>query len=367
MFSVNNWIVLLLQNAVSVFNIMYLRKSLSRLGYERKFDWLLALMTLMYPSQFINANIIAPDILLQSTVLVYFASFVKLVQGRKVTNAVYMTLALIAGLFIKPVLYPFVWIHIIVLLVVAWQCKVPIRRIVLPAVLPFLAVVLYSGWNYERTGKYHFSSMQSFNAIFYYQYFFADREGDVQAGKDFLEKERKKVASFKTFKEQYEYANNRGVSLLKENAAAYLPYHLKYSAKLLVDPGKGELDMFLGRLTLGGLYRHASKGFFAVLKEKDLSSFKAYMADNITLPFALVIVVFNMLRLLGLCLFLWYKENNGLVRLLVAGLTAYFILLAGPISNPRYFIPVSLIVMGASVLGYQQYFKKKKSKQVLSA
>jgi hypothetical protein len=67
-----------------------------------------------YPSQFINANTIAPDILLQTFTLLYFGNLVEYVQTRQTaTNVVWMSIALACGMLVKPVLYPFAIVHVV--------------------------------------------------------------------------------------------------------------------------------------------------------------------------------------------------------------------------------------------------------------
>src|SRR5690606_13349776 len=148
-------------------NIMLVRSTILRLGFNHRYDWLLFLAVLFYPAQFVHTNTIAPDILLQSTLLLYLDQWVRLYQRRRWQQALYMSLALIAGLMIKPVLYPFSIVHVLLVLWLLWQRGKGIAHTITIALLPVLSIIAYNYINLQRTGKFHFSSTQSFNAVYY--------------------------------------------------------------------------------------------------------------------------------------------------------------------------------------------------------
>ena len=78
-----NWGVLVVQGIISICNILILRDTLRYIKFTRSYDWLLSAFVLLYPSQFINTNTIAPDLLLQTCVLFYFRSFILYVKQKK--------------------------------------------------------------------------------------------------------------------------------------------------------------------------------------------------------------------------------------------------------------------------------------------
>ena len=242
-------------------------------GYSRGYDYILLAFVILYPARFVNANTIAPDLMLQTTILIYFRHFVLLMQNRRWRNGVWMSAALIAGMMVKPVLYPFAIVHCVMMMLVSRYMKNSTMRAGMVAMLPLLAAFLYMGWNGMRTGKVHFSSTQSFNAVYYYYFFFSDKYG-IDSAKHFLADERAQQAALPAFSDRYDHANKRGLQLLKDNFSSYMPYHIKHSARMLIDPGKGELDMFLGHLTLGGLYTKEKGGFYSVWKEQGFAGIK---------------------------------------------------------------------------------------------
>lgn len=362
-FTINNWIVLILQNMLSIFNIWYLRKMLLRFGFSKQYDWLLLLLLIVYPAQFINANTIAPDILLQTFTLAYFAQFVLWIQTKLPRHSIYASLALIAGLFVKPVLYPFAFVHGLILLIVAIKQRKGI--LLWSAALPVCAIMLYNYSNYQRTGKFHFSSNQAFNAIFFYNRFYKDTR-NVASADTFLKSERKKMAAIPNYKDRYDYANARGIELLKQNTVPYVTYHLKHSIRFFIDPGKGELDLFTGKLTYTRLYARKEGGFYSAIKTDGFTGLMNYIKENSSLLIVVVVLLFNCIKMLGVAMFVCNKRINVYIRLFTCLLFIYFAAVTGPIANTRYFLPISLIASGFAVISYQYLLQRRRNKAIIT-
>ncbi|RYD57345.1 MAG: hypothetical protein EOP56_08535 [Sphingobacteriales bacterium] len=366
LFSVNNWTVLVLQNIISMINIYYLRNTIRRIGYTRKYDFLLIALIALFPSQFINANTIAPDILLQTCVLVYFRHFVLMVRYKKWEHAGWMTWGLVAGLFVKPVLYPFVFCHLAIMLYMYRYLRGSRLIPTINGILPIACISLYMLWNYQRTDKLHFTSNQSFNAIYYYYFYYNDTYGREKADQ-FLKQERDKIEAMPKFADRYDYANQRGLQLLKENFAPYMSYHIRQGLRMFIDPGKGELDMFTGSLTLGKLYdSKAQDGFWVTIKKDGWDGLEAYAERNPSFPIAMVILAFNIIRLVGLMLFAFASKINKRIRMFTFLFLTYFAFTTGAIAHTRYLVPVSLIVIGCSVMGYQLSLQRLKNKAIIA-
>ena len=358
LFSVNNWIVLLIQNVLSVFNILYVRKLFLSVGFDAKYDRLLLLLLVAYPAQFINANTIAPDILLQTFTVLYISAFVKLYSSGQLKDAAWMSLWLIAGLFVKPVLYPFVIVHVVIVLLVFRKHKAQLQRPMAMAVLPLCAVLLYNYSNYTRTGKFHFSSNQSFNAIYYFKAYYIATQG-VDSGDRFIANERKAIAAMPEYKDRYDVANERGMTLLKQHFVLYMWFHVRNAGRIFIEPGKAEIDLFTGKLTYGKLYTDKSGGFFSVLKQNGILGLNGYVAANPSLIVAIAVLLFNLLRAWGMMLFFFDKRISRGLKGFVFVIMAYFAMAAGPIANTRYFLPVSLIVISCAAMGWGNKLQHK--------
>lgn len=366
LFTLNNWVVLVIQTLISIANVYFMRHIMRMINYSRKYDWVLLAFVLLYPSQCINANIIAPDLLLQTTILAYAYNFIRLLRQRRMRFAVGMGIALCAGVMLKPVVHPIIYVHALLMMLAGIYVYKALLRSFVAAMLPLLLVVTYGYVNYARTGKVHFSSMQSFNAIFYYYNYYKDTEG-VDKAEAFLQEERAKIAAMPTFAERYDYANKRGRELLLQNFGSYMVYHIKHSLRLLVDPGKGEIDLFTGRLTLGTLYDvYNTEGFYDTYRTSGIDGLEAYVARNPSLPIAVMVMMFNVLRTIGMLLYFFNKQTNYRLRLFMFLLIAYFVMITGPIANTRYFMPVSLLSMGIAAIGYQRVLQRLKNKAIIA-
>jgi len=358
MFKVNNWAVIVLQNILSVANIIIARNTMLRLGYNKKYDWFLLLFIIAYPAQIIYANTIAPDILLQTFVVLYLHYFILLIKEKKSRYALYMSLALIAGLFVKPVLYPIAILHIITLGIFVYKHPFRGREVVLVSLLPLCAVLLYNTWNYERTGKFHFSSNQAFNAIYYYYLFERDKYG-VEKAEDFLQAERTKIAAMPVYKDRYNYANARGTELLRSNLFPYSIYHFKNSMRFFIEPGKAEIDLFTGKLSYGELYDSKSIGFYSTWKQKGMAGMGDYFSNNPSMIIVIIVLLFNCIKIGLLALFFFNDRILLSIRLFLLLFLCYFAATTGPIANTRYFLPISLTAIGCAVISYQNIQERK--------
>ena len=86
-----------------------------------------------------------------------------------------------------------------------------------------------------------------------------------------------------------------------------------------------------------------------------------YIRNNPAMPWVLLVLLFNCLRLVGMVMFFFDKRTDKLVRGFIFVLLAYFAIAAGPIANTRYFLPVSLMAAGCAVMGYMRVLQKRKT------
>lgn len=359
-----NWMAILLQGLMSVSSLLVLRSTLLRIGYNPRYDWLLLLLLLTFPPQYIHAMWVEPEALLQLFTVLYFRSWVLLVRGKCARHAWAMSGWLVLGLLTKPVLYPFAAVHAIVMAAAAFRWKLS-KGIFVAALIPLLVVVGYRQVNKTRTGLAHFSSNGAFNALYYAYPFYQHRWGTDSAA-TWLDAQRAAVQKFPRFADRYAEAERRGAIFLRQHWLHYFPFHATGSARLLLDPGKADIDLFTGRLTYGKLYGIRHPGVTAQLPGITHSVGQNRIVQPSFL-LALAVLVFNIARVAGFGLFLTDVRQSPAVRIALLFLIVYFAWLAGPIAVPRYLLPVWPLMAGAAALGWSRILARRFSARCFSA
>lgn len=359
-FTINNWVVIILQNLLSIFNILYCRKTLQLIGYNKKYDWVLLVLIVAYPAQFIFADTIAPDILLQTFVLVYCRHFILLTKERTMRHAWITIIALTLGIFTKPILILFIPVHVVMLLYVCIKLHASWRSFA-PVIVPIACILLYDGWNYQRTDKFHFTSIQPMNALLYNVRMYQEQALGREAAKHYIDREKAKMYGMPSFKEWYDYGNETSKQFLKEHFFSYAWFHIKSSFQFFIHPGKGELDLFTGDLTYGRFFKNKDKRIMEVLKETPPSQWLSYMVAHPNTPAMFVVLFFNVLKVIGAVVFVFNRRIAWQYRSFLFIVLCYFALMTGPIANARYHLPVSLILIGCGALGYQRLLQGKRN------
>ncbi len=362
LFTINNWVVLFFQNVLCFLNILMVRDTLLHFGYKKRYDPLFLLFIIFYPAQFIFSDIVYSDILFQTFSVIYFRHFVLLVNDKRQSHVLWMSLAVIAGAMVKPVFYPFSVFNFILLLLCTRYLKIKLSRTLGFAVLPFFVFLLYNCWNYARTGKFHYSSIEAINAIYNCREYETHKTGLIAGGLKY-DSLQANIASIPVFKDRYDTSIKIAGNFIKARIASYALFHVMHSARMLIDPGKNEIDLFMGwdYLVRRKSAEEINRGFYATLRNKGWKGIWTYVFTNEdpATPVLLLILLFNCIRLIGFCLFVFDKKIHIAIRLFVLSFVGYFAIVTGPVANTHYFLPVSLIMIGAAVIGLQNLFKRR--------
>jgi hypothetical protein len=338
--------LIFVQNLISIYVCWSGYRLLRSIADVQHSQVLYALFLCLYPAQFLFANMVVPDGLLQLFLLLYVKSAITYWKLRSPSQWVWMSVWLILAVLTKPVVYPLLYLHFVVALVLAIRGSG--WRLALFASLPLCVMWAYGAWNASRTGFYHISSVQSVNLLQYnVRSYLAAKQG-TEFADSFLAAERTKLSAMPALKEQYTYSSQRAASIIQQDIPGYMWFHFRESVRFFVEPGKAEIDLYTGYL--GYTFRNPDN-FYARLRSEGWRGGWEYLKNYPLFPLLLLIVAGNVLRITGLLLFIANRRFSPVVRSVVVLFILYFAVITGPVANTRYFLPVLPVMSACAALG----------------
>lgn len=354
-----NIAVLLFQNLLSIASCWMMLKAFQRITTARTFQWIYLLFVAFYPAQMFFATTLAPDTLLQFFLMLYFSQLLLSLNDHKPARILYMSLWLILAAMVKPVLYPFLFLHGVFAIWCSFRSRA--RIVLLTGMLPVVVLILYGCWNQERTGLFHISSIQSNNLLNYNaKSFLASQRGQPYAD-SVVSAIKANMETMSGLKPKYEYASREAATIIKSDLPAYAWFHAKESLRYFIEPGKSELDLYTGYL--GYDFDPKGPSFYKGYREHGVAGAWQYLKSYPWLYLVLFVFLFNLLRIVGLCLFVFNRKWPFALRLFTLCYILYFAAVTGPVSNTRYFLPVLLVMSGAAAAGFAEFLQYRRNKK----
>lgn len=339
-FSNNLFLVILFQQLISIFNLYFIRRIATRLGYKKDKDWLFLCLLLISPSQFIYSNLIMSEVIFQFFLLLLLHEFILFTQFHYINSIIRFSLFLIAAILTKPVLYVFTIPAFLLFAFFAWKNKKPIY--LLPALMPFLFILLYQYWNYERTGVFHYSSIQTINLVHYNTYFFQLNQKGESAANLWLDSTEIVANRIQSYPERIRFLQGEASKVLKEKPISYLLFHLKGIFRFFIDPGRFDIVQFLR------LEDSKTSGILHELNKSGWENALSLLMKNgfWLLIVLLLIIIGNLIKIALFIRFLFQKNISLLIRFFVALLVFYIAFMTGPLGASRFAMPLLPILLG---------------------
>jgi hypothetical protein len=340
LFSTNPIWTALSQQVLCFASILLYRHAAYQIGYRTRLDKWFLIWLLLSPAQFIYTNLIMSEILLQFFLALVFYSAVRLLHTphHRYTWLYAHQIALIAALFVKPVLYPFAVLVTPFVFLVGYHYKLARKQIVLAAALPILSIVGYSYANYTHTGVFHFSSIQSINAVHYNTYYFNTNTYGKTYADSILNNTAQLVNAQKDYPDKIAIRRAHAQIPIHQQPISYLLFHTKGTIRFFLDPGRFDLATFFNIPSNGfdGFLQHSTQyGFWTACQQVLHTSSGLFLA---------VIILLVLANFLKLCLFL-YASLRGLPQYTylyayTIALVGYVALATGPLGASRFYMPL---------------------------
>jgi len=342
--------VLILQAILSFLSALLL----IRIFHRDRSSWLfLSLFILFLPAQFIYSNMVMSEILFQFILMAATLMIYRYLRTRHNRYLWAYQSLLILGILVKPVLYLFVFVNLAFFMYL-YFFRYRYRLLLLSAFIPVIFIIIFSGINQQRTGYFHVSSIQQINLVDYNVFFYlTDRDG-VEEARKVTDDLHVTCAQNPSFKEQMECLDKGAKDILMEKPLSYGLFHLKGILRFFIDPGRFDLYNFFG------LESNDGKGFLYYINTSGIKGIFEYLKTQPVLIVAwlLLIAAFNLLKTAGFLFFLFNRKYARDLRIFLFLLVGTIAFATGPLGASRFALPVSLLVLGAAAIQYQQWYLK---------
>ncbi len=332
--STSIYLVLLAQNLLSMVTLTGLYLLLKELLPDSKVGFWIFVGILLFPTGMIYTNMIMAEVLFQALMFWAFYYAVRYIRDKKERHLLLYNLLVTSALFVKPVLLYF-WIPNLLFSIYIYTRHRHLRVLIMPLILPLLAFV-YSHYNEARSGYFHFSCIKNINVL----NFNARQLLRTQHGKAYsdsvITKIQEEAVALGSFKEEFEYMEQRGKELVFSNIIDYSYVHARGMLSFFLDPGRHDVVLFLD------IKSEERMGFFNEVDKRGLQGIIHYVQHvNLWLLVLMAtIFVWNLLLLVAWLHTVLISNLDIAIRAVLFLLVAYVAVLSVTIGYARFRVEV---------------------------
>lgn len=317
----------------------------------------LMVLVLLYPLQFIYANLYSPEILFQVVIMSCAIFIFRYIQQERIRLLWFYQGFFILAILIEPLMYMFVVPNFILFIVLYARTRQ--RLVLISSLIPVVFLIILGGVNQQRTGYFHISSTQEYTLVDRYMFLHHVETMGEEAAIEALSLVHQTCDLEPDFKRKSQCLSATAKDYFRENLASYGIFHLKGALWLFLDPGLEEISHFFLK------EKQDDKTQSDYWFEKSTKEKWNEVLNQPTWLIALLMLVFaiNVLRLAGFLIFIFNWKIRISFRILLLLLVGFLALAAGPRGSAPFLIPVFFLVTGAATIQYARWLSllKKRS------
>ena len=357
----SNELIYLIQILISLIAILliwriFISEASNSVGKDRKLDpeaLLFLVMLLFTPAQYIYSSRIMAEIPFQLCLVLSAWSIFRYFRYEEEKQIWLFNLYMTLGMAIKPVLFPFAILSILITLILLVRKR---RWILLLAVfLPVLWIAGYSIRNYVKTGIAQYSSIQTANLVNYnLRYYMMSREGSEGAAEK-VDQIYDTCNSTSSYREKTRCLHSEVKEILLDQPVRYAAFHLKGSVRYFLDPGRFDLASFFhlkGSTTTGFLQELNQNGFRGAFR------FLGNQGWGVVL-LLVMIGLFKLAKISGFLIYVIRPGGDREFRIYLLLLIGYLAIATGPLGASRFYLPVELLVIGGAIRGWMPLLRTR--------
>jgi len=350
--------IVLLQNALSLGALAVVLGgwAASRARPPGRGAWAAALaLALSFPAQLIYASALMSEVPLQAVVLLGVglgAGFARTGRTRYLAG---VAVAVVAAWLLKPVFAPFTVALLGVGLGLAWRQRRPVLALL--GATPLLLALAYMGWNWQRTGYFHFSSIADINLLHYNAAGVLRQAQGPAAEAAWVARTLRAANAQPTFAARQRVVQAAAAAVLRRYPVRYAGQHALGMVTFFLDPGRFDSSVFLGQT--------AAPGLLGRLRGQGLGGLWRGLAQQPPLLLALLALTAaaNLFRLALALRGLWVARPAGSAapgwlglgtlagRWVAVAVLLYLALLTGPLGAARFLVPGWPLLLALALRG----------------
>ncbi len=351
----NIWFLLFIQMLLSLFNFYLLYLLLKLLDIKINLLWLL-IPLLFFPSQFIYANLIMSEMLLQTTVMLAFYFLSRYILLNE-TSAVWLYQFFIGCAFlIKPVwyLFPFVSILFFIYLISKKNIK---AWTITTHIIPLVVIAGVFIHNHNQTNYWEYSSIQRKLMINYNVYEVLEHDLGKEKAIVAIGRMQEAAAVKKNYPEQATYLQQEINKVLIKHPLAFAWIEMKGVMRFFLDHSRYDIESFFYQIPsqeTSWWDSYTANGWKGMINH-----FKNYNMWNII--YLSLSVLVNAFMILSLFVFIRKKNIDAGIRIILFIIIIYTALLTGPTGTTRFRLPIYpllLIAFAAAIPVIMQWCKR---------
>lgn len=344
--------IIFFQCLLSILTIFFVIK-ISKLLYGHNNILLLIMLILLFtPSQFIYSNLLMSEILLQNLITWTVFFFFLFVKTQKYKYLMLCNIIIILCALTKPIFYIFPALNLIISIIHYLKSKNIINVAI--SMLSVMGIIIYMGWNYYRTGYFHFSSIQNINLLNYTAYHFAMKNHNSQYADSLVNDIITKSNSFNKYSEKNIFIQNKSINYLSDNIYSYSLFHIQGIINFFVDPGRFDLYTFFNidssnnNSMLHAYSEHGYKGIWLYIREQPV----------LFVIYFFLILIFNIFKTLSILFIFLNKKIDIFVRVFIIAIVFYIAFFTGPIGASRFALPIFPLLLISTISVYDYVHTK---------
>ncbi|WP_405209269.1 glycosyltransferase family 39 protein [Aquimarina sp. LLG6339-5] len=357
--------ILLCQNIISICSILLIKKVFEENNFKTN-NALYFFFIITSVNQFIYSNLIMSEIFFQFVIVLLIYRLHRCLEHPSWKNILWYQVVIILLFLTKPVFYLFIIPNFLITYLLYRKNK--IRFSTISAILPILVFILYSSWNFKRTGSAEFSSIQNINLLEWNLKYFHENKFGAEKAKIISNQIRQEALAIDNYKKQQDFIKKRVISYLKDDIIGYSIFHAKGCVRIFIDPGRFDLFNFFKMHS-----ENPEVGLLHHINNKGVHGAITFLKNQpVPLLFILgLILIFNLLKGIG---FIWFWIKNyrktNFVLATILFIILYIVSLTGPLGASRFFVPILPSYLIISALGFSDlttslkthYIEKRRKK-----